>query len=289
MGIFRRRKSRKYPVQYDDRGQSLRARRFELYDDGKRPVDVAKELGMKQSTAYRYFQQWKQLGPNSERKYTYVKGLLKQSASYRNHTLELFARACGIQQEDLETILAQPHGLRRLMTGKLYFPGHANADHKRLIALEAGVFISNYLIKDGGQFDDVRFALEHLMKQNRRYRKAEEAEIEEYNQMIAFTRKVIKADAQAKREGRIKPDRLSEKEIATILGYGDEFKARNLETLYWYRIAVSKSEGLTVEQAREKVYQDLLEKGDVKGAKAMRAYQDIIHPLKADDQSPQPS
>ena len=39
-------------------------------------------------------------------------------------------------------------------------------------------------------------------------------------------------------------------------------------------------------QAREKLYQDLLDKGDLEGAKAMRAYQDIVHSLKDGDQDP---
>jgi len=108
------------------------------------------------------------------------------------------------------------------------------------------------------------------------------------NQMIAFSRQVIEVDAQAKREGRIKPGRLSKKEIATILGYGEELKVKNLEKLYWSRIAVSIGEGLTVEQAREKIYQDLVDKGDLEGAKMVRKYQDMIHPLKSDNREPPP-
>jgi hypothetical protein len=41
-----------------------------------------------------------------------------------------------------------------------------------------------------------------------------------------------------------------------------------------------------VEEAREKIYQDLLNKGDIEGAKAMRKYQDVVHPLKNDSQQP---
>ena len=52
-------------------------------------------------------------------------------------------------------------------------------------------------------------------------------------------------------------------------------------------------EGLNREQAREKMYQELLEKGDLEGAKRMRRFQDKVHPLKKDDpemplSSPQP-
>ena len=45
-------------------------------------------------------------------------------------------------------------------------------------------------------------------------------------------------------------------------------------------------EGKTMEQGREKIYQDLLDKGDIEGAKMMREYQDRIHPLKNNNQPP---
>jgi len=41
---FKTKNSRRYPVRYDDRGRSLRARCFELFDDGERPIDAAKQL-----------------------------------------------------------------------------------------------------------------------------------------------------------------------------------------------------------------------------------------------------
>ncbi len=162
--LFGLRKYRKYPIKRDDRGQSLRAGCFQLFDEGKRPVEVARELAMKKSTVQSYFRQWKLIGPDFEKKYTYVRELLKKSAPNRDHNLELYAKACGISKEEFEAVLAKPHGLRRLMTGKLYFPGHASADHKREVALELALLISDHLVKNGGQFGDVLFAFESLMK-----------------------------------------------------------------------------------------------------------------------------
>jgi len=244
---------------------------------------------MKVSTAKRYFQQWKQLGPNFERRYTYIQGFLKKSAPDRDHTLELFARACGIPKETLETILAQPHGLRRLMSGKFYFPGHADADHRLHVVLEVALFISDYLMKNGGKFEDVRYALERWMKGNQEFRKAEDADIKEENQDIALIRQVLEAAVKAEQQGRAKRDRLTAEERNAILRYGLESKKRNLEISYWFRTAELITEGLTPEQAREKIYQDLLDSGDLKGAQMMRQYQDMVHPLKADDQGPPPS
>ena len=59
---------------------------------------------------------------------------------------------------------------------------------------------------------------------------------------------------------------------------------REIEKQYWFRIGELKAEGLSPEQAREKIYQDILKSGDLEGAKKMRTYQDNIHPLKSNDE-----
>jgi len=277
----------------DDRGLSLRGRCFQLFDDGERPVEVAKELRMKESTAKSYFQQWKRLGPNFDRRHIYLKGLFKKTNPNRDRNLDLYARAWGIEKEELETLLAQSHGLRRLMTGKFYLPEHANADYKFHVAMEVALFISDHLIKSGGKIEDVRFALERLMKERMEFREEEEVDTKEENWGIAFTRQVLEAADKTEQEGRVKRDRLTDAEVNSIIKYGLEAKResdmRFVEKLYWICVAGEMDHDLTKEQAREKIYQDLLGEDNTEGAKAMRSFQDIIHPLKDDDQVPPPS
>ena len=96
------------------------------------------------------------------------------------------------------------------------------------------------------------------------------------------------------RKGRIKSDKLSEEERNVILKWGAEKARKGVEIYYWFGIASLVAQGYTPEQAREKIYQDLLEKGDLEGAKRIRRFQDKVHPLKKDDpemppSSPQPS
>ncbi|MFC2072882.1 hypothetical protein ACFLUU_09370 [Chloroflexota bacterium] len=152
------------------------------------------------------------------------------------------------------------------------------------------LFISDYLMKGGGKVEDVLYAFERLMKENQEYRKEEDADIKEENQEIAFTRTVLEAAVQIEKEGRPKRDKLTEDEKKVAIKFGMESKRehgiRNVEAQYWIRIGELMAEGLTSEQAREKMYQDLQDNGDLKGAKAMRAYQDIVHPLKDGDQDP---
>jgi hypothetical protein len=96
---------------------------------GKRPAVVAEEMEMKETTVFRYFRDWKRLGPNFETQYAYVKSLFIKTAPDRDRNIELFAKACGIPKEEFEAILSRPHGLRRFLTGQLYFPVNADADH----------------------------------------------------------------------------------------------------------------------------------------------------------------
>jgi len=283
--IFGRKKRRKYPVKVDEKGQSARTRCFEMFPE-KVPLDkIAEEVDVKVDTVRRYHQQWKK-DPGLERRYAYVKSLFKKKTPDREYNIELFAKAWTIPKEQLEAILSQPHGLRRLMTGKFYFPVHADADHKRHIALELALLISDHLTKHGGQFEDVYFALKRCMEENMRYREEEEATIKEENKLMKMTHAVLAADMENERQGRVKPDTFSEEERNTIMKWGVESERKKAEMWYWFRIGILKAEGLTPEQAREKIYQDLVNKGDFKGAKMIREFQDRVHPLKYGDQLP---
>ena len=90
--VFGIKKSRKYPIKHDEEGRSLRARSFELFERGKRPSEVAEQLKMKEATVFRYFRDWKLLGPNFEQQYAYVQSLFKKSAPDRDKNIELFCK-----------------------------------------------------------------------------------------------------------------------------------------------------------------------------------------------------
>jgi len=288
-GLFRIGKSRKYPIKRNGEGLSSRARCFELFEQGKRPAVIAEELKMKETTVFRYFRDWKRLGPNFERKYDYIRSLFKKTVPDRDQDIELFARVWGIEKERLETILSQPRGLLRLMTGKFYFPAHADVDHKRYIILELALLISDHVIKRSGKFVDFYFALKRYMQENMKYREEEDTGIKEDNKMMALFHQVLAADMENERKGRVKPDKFSEEEQNAIIRFAIDSEREKTEIVYWLRIGVLMAEGLTKEQAREKMYQDLLDKGDLKRAKILREFQDKVHPLKTNDQIPPPS
>jgi Sec-independent protein translocase protein TatA len=282
--VFHIRKYRKYPIKRDNEGLSLRARCFELFEQGKRPAEVTEELKMEVTTVRRYFRDWKRLGPNFERKYAYVKSLFIKDAPDRDKNMELFSNTCGISKEQFEISLSQPHGLRRLLTGKYHFPAHADADHKRHIALELAILITDFLFKKGGKFGDIYSAFKHYMQEAKEQREEEDADIEEENKTMALIHRVLAADMENERLGRVQPDALSEEERNALIRCGIESEMKKTEQFYWLRVGIIMAGGLTREQAREKIYQDILDKGDSKVAKMFREFQDKIHPLKNDDQ-----
>jgi hypothetical protein len=124
------------------------------------------------------------------------------------------------------------------------------------------------------------------MQEHMKYREEEDAEIKEENKIMALFHQVLAVDMENERQGRVKPDTFSEEERKAIMRLGVQQEMKKLEMWYWFRIGALKAEGLTTEQAREKIYQDLLDKNDLKGAKILREFQDKVHPLVKNDQVP---
>ena len=288
--MFRRfiRKRRRYPIRRDEYGKSARERCFEMFEEKVALPEISRVVGVPLTTVYTYHSQWKK-DPHLELRLVYMKGLLNNKNPERERTLNLLAQACGIEKEQIETILSQPYGLKRLATGKLYFPGHREQDHRRHIALELALLISDHLIKRGGKFEDVYNALGRVMKEYQRRREEEDQDIKENNERIEFMRRIIQADVENERRNRVPPDRLSPEEREVVRRWGFDRAKKKLEVDYSLRIGEIMAGGMTEQQAREKMYRDLIEKGDIEGAKMMRRYQDYVHPLGGDGTRPKAS
>lgn len=284
--LFRVKKSRKYPIKRDREGLSLRAKCFELFEQGKRPVVVVEELKMNETTVFRYFRDWKRLGANFELRYAYVKSLFNKTAPDRDKNIELFAETCGISKQQLEAILSQPHGLRRLMTGKYHFPAHVNAEHKQHMVLELALLFSDHLVENGGKFEDVYFALKRYIQENMKYREEVDTQINEENKWMKFVHSILATDMENEQRGRVKLDTLSEEERNALIRYGEESQMKRTEVWYWLVIGILKASGFTPEQAHETIYKTLLEKGDLKGAKMISEFQNNVYPLGKNVQVP---
>jgi hypothetical protein len=243
--------------------------------------EIAKKVGIDIKTVYRYHRQWKK-DPNIEFRYAYIKSLFYKTTSVREENIELFAKVLKVEKEEFEKILSTPHGLRQLVTKKLYFPAHEEADLKRHIALELALLISDFLIKQGGKLEDVYLALKRYLYEAKNHRLEADTDIKEWNQWISLVHKILAADIENERKGRVKPDTFSEGERNAIVRLGLEKEKKDTEKLYLFHIGVLIAGGLTEEEARGQIYQEELNKGDLKKIKMLLELQNRVHPLKND-------
>ena len=190
--LFGRKKSRKYPVKVNEEGWSARSRCFEMFAEKVPLHEIAEKVGAKFDTVRRYHLQWKK-DPDLERRYDYVKSLFNKTSPERDKNLEMFAHAWGFSKEQLELILSQPHGLRRLMTRKIQSPAHAEADRKRHLALALALLIPDFLIKEGGKYEDAYYVLQRYMHESIENRKSDDADIKEYNEKMKFVHNILAA------------------------------------------------------------------------------------------------
>jgi len=284
-GRFGRRKGRKYPVKLDHEGKSARQRCFEMLANHMPSEEIARATGVPVETVYRYRQQWKK-HPNLETNVAYLKELLKNDSPDREKTIELLAKVCQIPKEELEAIIHQPNGAKRIILQKFYFPGHREADHKRYVSFELAVFMSEFLIKKGGTFEDVHCYLREVHRRNKERSDREEEDVRRENQAVALMRAIIQADLEKERQARVQPDRLTPDQIRALMRIRRKESEKRAEARYWMWITDLVDQGLTVAQAREKLYQDLLRWGYPKFAADFRSWQDRIHPLRPDRESP---
>jgi hypothetical protein len=281
-----KRNKRRYPIVRDSRGESLRQRCFSSFNEGKRPMEVTKELKMRTSTVLRYFRDWKRLGPNFEKQYSFVKSLFKKTGPDRDRNIEIFSVILGIEKQQFEAILLEPHGLRRFLAGKLYFPRNADADHKMHIVLKLTIPLSDHLITKGGNFEDVYYAIGRYMWEHKKYREDVDADIQEWNKDMEFIHAILAADIENERKGRIKPDTFTEEERAALIRSGEESQIRQAERTFWFLVGILKAVGLTEEQACEKIHQYLVNKGNLKVAEMVRRFQEKTKPQNMNDGSP---
>jgi hypothetical protein len=275
--LFGLKKSRKYPIQRDWYGKSLRKRCFEAFDEGERPVQVARELKAKETTVFRYFQQWNKVGPTFEKQLTYIKGLLAKDSPSQGRMLEFFSDICGVTVEEFQAILSTPHGLRRLLTRTLPLPVYKDIADKRVMALDIATVIQEHLVKPQGSYEDVLYAFNHLMKKSQIHRQKVDSSIEQQNREIEIVQKLQKA-AFEEQQARPKPHPLL---IRRAQAEMNQIRAAKLEDAilsYWWRKAELMMGGLTPEQAREKMTQILTDGYDFKRAQIMKGLQNKIDP-----------
>ena len=112
-------RGRRYPIQRDEEGKSLRQRCFKLFKQGKNPRELAEILGMKLPTARRYFSQWNGCSPALEAIYRGLRKELQTKEGLSPRIIGMLSTAMGMPKWQIVDILYRPHGLKSLLMGKL--------------------------------------------------------------------------------------------------------------------------------------------------------------------------
>ncbi len=152
--------------------------------------------------------------------------------------------------------------------------------------MQLASLFTDHLVKEGGKFEDIYNALARFMKDNKRRREEQDQDIKAHNEEIDLMRRIIQVAVENERRTRVAPDRLTPEEIEVVMEWELDKKKKQIEIEYWLRIARLKGQGLTEEQAREKLFRDLIRKGDLIGAKKLREYQNSVHPLRKQPKAP---
>jgi hypothetical protein len=110
---------RRYPIQRDEDGQSLRQRCFALFKQGKKAREVAVMLHMKLATTRRYYSQWNGCPPALDDIYKYLKQNLKKKGDLSPRIIGMISEALGIPEWEAVNMVSRPYGLKQLIMGDL--------------------------------------------------------------------------------------------------------------------------------------------------------------------------
>lgn len=99
--------------------KSMRKKVFLLYDVGKRPSETAEILGIKDTHAYRYYQQWKHLPPLFYPKYREARKLWRKlSQADRTMFVRALALKINASEKELEVLVRKPWSLKAIVSGE---------------------------------------------------------------------------------------------------------------------------------------------------------------------------
>lgn len=120
VNFFRKpaRKRRKYPIKYDERGQTARSRAFAAFDQGLRPAQAIQEVNISLRTARRYFADWKKRPPKLEERYQLLQYMIRRDPGLRERISQVAAELLGVPQSEILARLQTPWGRKQLLAGR---------------------------------------------------------------------------------------------------------------------------------------------------------------------------
>ena len=167
---------RKYPIQRDEEGQSLRQRCFRLFKQGKNAREAAEFLDMKLATAHRYYSEWNQCPPALEATYKYLKKELKKKGGLSPRIIGILHDAMGMPEWEIVDILSRPNGLKSLLMGKFMEMRKQQLYSKQEQRLEAALRLVVFLEQTGVPLEWIHREINQLMQRAINYANAHKGE-----------------------------------------------------------------------------------------------------------------
>ena len=114
-----KRRLRKEPVKDAIPRRSMRQQAFMFFDLGIRPAEVTTRLAIKDTTAYRYFQQWKKLPRLSSIKYKLARRYFRKlDQDDRRALARILASRLRTSEEQVLAQMRKPWAIRQIVTGE---------------------------------------------------------------------------------------------------------------------------------------------------------------------------
>lgn len=103
------RESQKNPPKRAMSGRSMRQQAFMAFELGMRPTEVARMIKLSRATAFRYFQQWKNLPPFLETKYRLARRCFRKlNDNERRKIAKVLAHELGTSEEEVSASSKRP-------------------------------------------------------------------------------------------------------------------------------------------------------------------------------------
>lgn len=113
------RESQKNPPKRAMSSRSMRQQAFMAFDLGVRATDVTEIIDLSQTTAFRYYQQWKKLPPFLETKYKVARRCFRKlNHKDRRKIAQILAQELGTWEGEVSAHMRKPWAIKQIVTGE---------------------------------------------------------------------------------------------------------------------------------------------------------------------------
>jgi hypothetical protein len=273
--LIKGKKTRKYPVRYDEFGRSLRKRSFDLFDKGQRPMQVCKQLPIKVKTCLRYWADWKRIPPNLSQRYIFLRKTLKNNTGLKEDILESVAKYYHISRDEVIRRFRLPHGLKRLLLGKwpALWPDEEITEGE--YKLRAALTLLDFAKTGDESYQDLNDVLNQLLARKRENRQSTQVDQTDDTDNGRYSEPMDRI--QRRPRTRFDPRKIAPEERAVLEQYFTRKKEAEDLQAYNGIVGLMKIFGVSEEQANELLCQAV---GQVHGPEKAADLRELIQKIQ---------